>query len=181
MIYGYARVSTAGQAKDGNSLDDQTRLLKEAGATEIYSEHYTGAKMDRPEFQKLLAELKPGDTLVVTKLDRFARNASEGYTTIKGLLDRKVSVNILNMGMANDTAMGHLMLQIILAFGEFEKEMIKERTAAGKAIARQKPGYKEGRKPVSEDIIAQIQAGVPYTELGISRAVWYKYRKEAMN
>ena len=76
MIYGYARVSTKGQAKDGNSLESQIELLKDNGAVEIYSDSFTGTKADRPEFSKLLQELKSGDTLIVTKLDRFARSMS---------------------------------------------------------------------------------------------------------
>lgn len=72
MIYGYGRVSTKGQAKDGNSLEAQERLLKEHGAEVIYMDSFTGKKITRPEFDKLLEELKVGDTLVVAKLDRFA-------------------------------------------------------------------------------------------------------------
>ena len=74
MIYGYARVSTKGQAKDGNSLEAQERALKEAGANEIYIDAFTGTKTDRPEFDKLMERIEEGDTLIVTKLDRFARS-----------------------------------------------------------------------------------------------------------
>ena len=176
MLYGYARVSTAGQEMYGNSLGDQRVQLIQAGAQEVFEEHYTGTKMERPEFEKVLGLLKDGDTLIVTKLDRFARNASEGYNTIKGLMDRGVSVNILNMGLCNNTSMGHLMLHVLLAFAEFERDMIVERTQAGKKIARQGEGYREGRRPLSEDVIQKIQDGVSWEDLGISRSVWYKYR-----
>ena len=74
MIYEYARVSTKGQAKDGNSLENQEKQLKENGATCIYIDSFTGTKTDRPQFTKLMHELKDGDTLIVTKLDRFARS-----------------------------------------------------------------------------------------------------------
>ena len=178
-VYGYARVSTAGQAAYGNSLEDQIAKLSEAGATEIYSEHYTGTKMNRPEFDKVTALLKSGDTLIVTKLDRFARTAADGYTTIKDLMDKGVSVNVLNMGLVNNTTTGVLLLQILLAFAEFERNMIVERTTSGKEIARQRPDYREGRPAVSDDTVAKIKAGISYTELGISRSVWYKYK--AMN
>ena len=176
MLYGYARVSTAGQETYGNSLDDQRNQLMQAGAVEVYEEHYTGTKMDRPEFEKLLSKLKEGDTLIVTKLDRFARNATDGYKTIKELMDRGVAVNILNMGLCNNTSMGHLMLHVLLAFAEFERDMIVERTTAGKKIARKREGYREGRKPLPADTISKINAGVSWEELGISRSVWYKYR-----
>ena len=69
MIYGYARVSTKGQAKDGNSLESQIELLKQNGAEEIYSDSFTGTKTDRPQFNKLLEKLQKGDTLIITKLE----------------------------------------------------------------------------------------------------------------
>lgn len=77
MIYGYARVSTKGQARDGNSLDAQKAALLAAGATEIYADTFTGTKLDRPEFQRLRETLHLGDTLIVTKLDRLSRSVSQ--------------------------------------------------------------------------------------------------------
>ena len=75
MIYGYARVSSPGQSMNGNSLEDQTRALKSYGCQEIVTEAFTGKTMERPQFSMLFQKLKPGDTLVVCKLDRFARTA----------------------------------------------------------------------------------------------------------
>lgn len=149
MKYGYARVSTRGQASKGNSLDDQRQQLVSAGADEVIEEQYTGTTMKRPAFDTLLKELKAGDTLMVTKLDRFARSAATGSQLIESLLHRGVRVNILNMGEVSDTPQGKLMLQILLAFAEFERDMIVERTQAGKAIARTKAGFREGRPPIS--------------------------------
>ena len=132
--------------------------------------------MERPEFERVLEKLEAGDKLIVTKLDRIARTATSGFETVKELLDRGVSVHVLNMGLIDNTPTGRLILHIMLSFAEFEREMIKERTAAGKAIARQKPGYKEGRpKQITQDIIEQIQKGVSWEDLGISRATWYRY------
>jgi DNA invertase Pin-like site-specific DNA recombinase len=145
MVYGYARVSTSGQATYGNSLEDQEHLLRKNGATEIYMEHYTGTKTDRPKFTDLLHKLQSDDTLMVTKLDRFARTASEGSQIVKSLLHRGVNVHILNMGLIEDNPMGRLILTVMLAFAEFERDMIVERTQAGKAIARTKDGFREGR------------------------------------
>ena len=79
MVYGYCRVSTQTQAKDGNSLEAQEQLLKENGAEEIYSDAFTGTKAHRPELDKLLAVLQAGDKLVITKLDRIARSLSNRY------------------------------------------------------------------------------------------------------
>ena len=98
MIYGYARVSSAGQAIDGNSLEAQSELLKANGAQKIFSDVYTGTKLHRPELDKLMAEIQPGDTLIVAKLDRIARSAKNGLELIDQFIDKGVSVNILNMG-----------------------------------------------------------------------------------
>ena len=87
-IYGYARVSTRGQLNDGNSIESQERQLKENGATEIYSDSYTGAKIGRPELDKLLSILQDGDTLIVTKLDRIARSLSQGSDLINKLINK---------------------------------------------------------------------------------------------
>ena len=145
MIYGYARVSTRGQAKDGNSIEAQVQLLTEAGATTIYREAFTGTTTDRPEFEKLISVLNAGDTMVVTKLDRIARSASEGSKLIKELIDKGVSVNVLNMGKMDDTPTGRLICNIMFAFAEFERDMIVERTQEGRAIARKNPNFREGR------------------------------------
>ena len=83
MKYGYARVSTIHQRKDGNSLEDQRNQLQQEGCDIIVEEQFTGARMDRPKFQRLCALLEEGDTLVVCKLDRFARTVVEGALTCR--------------------------------------------------------------------------------------------------
>ena len=145
MIYGYGRVSTKGQAKDGNSLEAQERLLKEHGAEVIYMDSFTGTKMTRPEFDKLLKELKAGDTLVVAKLDRFARSVSQASDLITKLIDNGIRVDVCNLGILDNSSMSTLMRNILLSFAQFERDMIVERTQEGKAIARQNPDFREGR------------------------------------
>lgn len=145
MIYGYARVSTKGQATDGNSLEAQSNALIENGAEVIYSDSYTGVKIHRPELDKLLNEIKEGDSLVVTKLDRIARSVVEGAQLIQRLMDMKVTINILNLGKIDETPTGKLICNIMLAFAEFERSLIIERTQEGKIIAKQNLNYKEGR------------------------------------
>lgn len=143
-IYGYARVSGTSQ-----DLQIQIAELKEKGlCTIIYAEKFTGTSKDRKEFQKLISKLGTGDTLTVTKLDRFARTAEDGISLIKALMRKGIRVNILNMGIAEDTAMGRLMLTILSGFAEFERDMIVERLAEGKAIAKQNPDFKEGRPKI---------------------------------
>ena len=145
MIYGYARVSTRTQAKDGNSIEGQKKALIDAGATEIYEDAFTGTITDRPQFDHLLSKLESGDTLVVTKLDRIARSAVEGSKLVQSLLERGISVNVLNMGKMDDTPTGKLIYTIMFAFAEFERDMIVERTQEGRAIARKNKDYREGR------------------------------------
>ena len=140
-IYGYARVSGTSQ-----DLTAQVEDLKNKGGCEVvFNEKYTGTTKDRPEFQRLLSILTEGDTLVVTKLDRFARSAEDGIRIIKELMRKGIRVHILNMGVVEDTPAGRLMLTILSGFAEFERDMIVERLAEGKAIARQREGFREGR------------------------------------
>lgn len=152
MIYGYARVSTKGQAKDGNSLEAQEKVLKAAGATEVYKDAFTGTKRERPQLTELLNKVNKGDKIVVTKLDRVARSAAQGMELIDDLLNKGVSVHILNMGELNNTPSGKLIRNIFLAFAEFERDMIVERTQEGKAVAKENAvargqKFKEGRPP----------------------------------
>ena len=145
MIYGYARVSTKGQATDGNSLENQINLLKDNGAVEIYSDSFTGTKTDRPQFTELLSKLKKGDTLIVTKLDRFARSLTQGSELVNKLINNGIKVNILNIGMMDNTPSSKLIRNIFFSFAEFERDMIVERTQEGKAIAKTKEDFREGR------------------------------------
>ena len=138
--YGYARVSTISQ-----DLEVQLNRLDEEGCEKIYSEKFTGTKKDRPEFKKLLDELKEGDTMVITKLDRFARSTVDAIQTVRVLFDKGVRVHILNMGIIEDTVTGRLIFNIMSSFAEFERDMIVERTQEGKMIAKQRPDFREGR------------------------------------
>lgn len=145
--WGYVRVSSYKQGVAGNSVEDQKEELLRAGVESdcLVCEVYTGTTMERPKFDELLTKLKSGDTLKVVKLDRLARTASAGYDTIKSLLDRGINIHVLNMGLVDNSPMGRLILQVLLAFSEFEHDMILERTASGRRVARMKEGYKEGR------------------------------------
>lgn len=140
MKYGYARVSTRHQ-----DLDGQLRLLEAEHCDNIYSEKITGTKSDRPEFKKLLETIQSGDTLVVTKLDRFARSTQDALNIIKFLFEKGVRINVLNLGIIENTSTGRLIFTIFSAFADFERDLIVERTQEGKALAKQKPGYTEGR------------------------------------
>lgn len=144
MIYGYCRVSTKGQL-EGNSIEEQEREIRARYPNvELIAESYSAAK-ERPVFNELLEQCQQGDILVVTKLDRFCRTTKEGLQYIDLLMGKGVKIHILNMGLIEDTPMGRLIVTNLLAFAEFERAMIIERTQAGKAIAKTKAGFKEGR------------------------------------
>lgn len=143
-IIGYCRVSTKGQL-EGNSIEEQkTSIIQRYANAEIVEESFSGAK-ERKIFNYVLSSLNEGETLVVTKLDRFCRTTKEGLEYIDKLMSKGVKIHILNMGLIEDTPMGRLIVTNLLAFAEFERAMIIERTQSGKAIAKQKEGFKEGR------------------------------------
>lgn len=145
MIYGYARVSTKGQADNGNSLENQKKVLKENGAVEIFKDIFTGTKLERPNLNRLLEKLQSGDTLIVAKLDRIARSMLQGSELVTELIEKGIKVNILNIGLMDNTSSSKLIRNIFFAFAEFERDMIVERTREGKIFARTKSGFKEGR------------------------------------
>lgn len=147
MIYGYARVSTAAQASGGNGLDAQMKQLRDAGSEKIYTDCFTGTTMERPEFEKLQKELKSGDTIIVTKLDRLGRSVSQASGVIKDLIDKGVTIHVLNLGILSNDSVNTLMQNVLLCFAQFERDMIVQRTQEGKAIAKQNPDFKEGRPP----------------------------------
>lgn len=145
MIYGYTRVSTKKQL-DGYGLDVQkNEILAKYPTAEIYEEQYTGSKVDRPIFTNLISQLKENDMLVVSRLDRFARNTIEGVKVVEDLFKRKISIHILNVGLLEDTPMGRFFLTTMLAVAELERNMIIERTQNGKELAKQNPNFKDGR------------------------------------
>ncbi len=166
MIYGYARVSTITQEHNGNSLEEQVSALTAYGCQEIIQEAFTGKTMDRPAFQALMNKLTANDTLVVTKLDRFARTAIQGVQTVRELFDRGVKVHILNMGLVENTLTGNLILTVMLAFAEYERGTIVERTQSAKMVLRQNPDFKDGRPRKFSD--AQIKLGLELLAAGKS-------------
>ena len=191
MLYGYARVSTKGQARDGNSLEDQTKKLREAGAEEIYVDSFTGKRLDRPEFDKLKQKLQEGDTLIVTKLDRIARSATQGSELVQSFISDGIKVHVLNMGFMDNSPTGKLIMNVMFAFAEFERDMIIQRTSEGKEIARSRADFREGRPKVEVDIetfkkLSQEQEDGTKTVkeccevLNIAKTTWYKLRKEVI-
>ena len=190
MNYGYIRVSTKAQLDNNSFKQQEKEILERYHDAEIYKEQFTGSSMDRPVFNKLLGKLQKNDTLVVTKLDRFCRTTKEGLELIDELSNRGIRIHILNMGLIEDTAMGKLIVTNLLAFAEFERSMIIERTQQGKAIAKEKPYFKEGRprkfnKKTIEQALRMLTVnggGYSYNEvaeiMGISRSTLIRRQNE---
>ncbi|MDY2636317.1 MAG: recombinase family protein [Phascolarctobacterium sp.] len=183
MIYGYARVSSKKQLH-GNSLEEQTTTLTANGAISITAEQFTGKTTSRPKLQALIDSLQPGDTLMVTKLDRLARNVTEGIELIRALFKKEVKVHVLNIGLLENTSMGNFFITTLLAVAELERSMIIERTQAGKEVARTKAGFREGRPPIRKEKIKlaiTLLEEYPYSQVermtGISRSTLVRYRR----
>ena len=185
MIFGYSRVSTRCQARHGNSLAAQENALRNAGAEIIYSDAFTGTKADRPQLNELLTKIKPGDVLITCKLDRLARSAVQGIELIEDLLSRGVTVEVLNMGRMDDTPTGRLIRQVMLAFAQFERDLIVTRTQEGKAIAKQKPDFREGRPPIygkaqkehALELLSTHSYGQVEKLTGISKSTLIRYKR----
>jgi DNA invertase Pin-like site-specific DNA recombinase len=130
MIYGYARVST-----DGQSEAAQVRQLRAAGAKKVFREVASGA--DRPQLRRLVAEVGPGDVLMVTRLDRLARSTRDLLNTLAAITGKKAGFRSLADAWADTTtAHGRLMLTVLGGLAEFERELIRARMGEGRARAK---------------------------------------------
>ena len=142
MKYGYARVST-----DGQSIEAQVRQLAKAGCKKVFREVASGAKTDRAQLRRLLDVLDVLDVVMVTRLDRLARSTRDLLNTLATITDKKAGFRSLGDTWADTTtAHGRLMLTVLGGLAEFERELIRARTAEGRARAVAK-GVKLGRKP----------------------------------
>lgn len=189
MIYGYARVSTVKQVT-GNSLEEQEAILKSQGCDKIVVEQFTGKTTSRPKLDELIDTLQAGDSLIVTKLDRLARTVMQGKELIERLIAKDVTVIIDNMGTISNKPMDKLMLTVLFAFAEFERDMIIERTQAGKEIARTKDGFKDGRPKVYNKhqlnhAIDLLENGNSYTKVvemtGISKSTLIREKRDRLS
>ena len=149
-LVGYARVSTVGQ-----SLDAQLQALAEC--SKIFQEKVSGAKDDRPQLSLLLDFVREGDVVMVTKLDRLARNTRHLLEISEYLQSKRVALRIVNLGIDTSTPTGKLMLTMIGAIATFERERMLERQAEGIELARRRGVYK-GRKPTAMAKGDEVQA-----------------------
>ena len=140
MKIGYARVSTTDQ-----NLDLQLTALKSAGCGRIYQEKISGAKRDRPELQRLLDQLRPDDIVVVWKLDRLARSTQNLLELVDHIKTAEASFCSLSEPWADTTSpSGKMIMTVFAGIAEFERDLIRERTGAGRVAAKQR-GVRFGR------------------------------------
>ena len=156
MLIGYARVSK----QQDQDTATQVQALRKAGAERIYQEHASGGRWDRPELHKLLDQLRPGDVLVVRKLDRLSRSLKDLLQLLEQLNTREAGFMSITEHIDTTTPAGRMMLQMVGAFAEFEREMIRERTRAGLETARAQ-GRVGGRRPkLTQQQQAELVRGV---------------------
>ncbi len=144
MKYGYARVSPGGKSE---SVDAQARQLTRAGCKKVFRDvHMSGAKTDRAQLRRVIEALEPGDVLMVTRLDRLARSTRDLLNTLAAIADRKAGFRSLGDAWADTTTShGRLMLTVLGGLAEFERDLIRARTAEGRERAAR--GVKLGRRP----------------------------------
>lgn len=178
MLIGYARVSTHDQ-----DLSLQRDALNKAGCEKIYEDTVSGRRADRPGLQKAMEMLRPGDVLVVWKLDRLGRSVKQLVELVEKLHGSNVQFRSLTDSIDTSTASGRFFFHVMASLAEMERELIVERTRAGLEVARQlgrKGGRKrqmtEGKVEAAKKLLA---AGVPSKEvaknLGVSVATLYRW------
>jgi len=182
MDIGYARVSTGEQ-----TLDLQLDALTKAGCGKVYTETASGARADRPVLDEVLGYLRPGDTLVVWRLDRLGRSLKHLIEVVAALAERGIGFKSLTEQIDTTTPGGKMIFHVFGALAEFERDLIRERTHAGLAAARAR-GRLGGRPRKLADpkelelaraLYAGGQADIPTIcrTLGISRATLYRALK----
>jgi DNA invertase Pin-like site-specific DNA recombinase len=171
MIVGYARVST-----DGQTLDAQQAALRSAGVEKVFSEKQSGAKTDRAQLAKAIAALRPGDTLIVTKLDRLARSTRDLLNTLATISEAGAAFKSLGDSWADTTTpAGKLMLTVLGGLAEYERHLILARTSEGRQRAQQR-GVRFGRKPKltvhqQQEALARRAPGEALVDIARSYAV----------
>ena len=177
MLIGYARVSTQDQ-----SMDLQKDALVKSGCQEVFEDIISGSKSDREGLDKLLKYVRPGDTVVVWKLDRLGRSLKHLIELVQIFNERGIGFKSLQENIDTTTASGKLFLHIFGALTEFEREIIRERTLAGLKAAAER-GRKGGRpRAMDEKKIEQARAlhrsKIPIAEicetLEISKGTLYR-------
>ncbi len=175
MNFGYARTSTVEQ---NAGIEDQQRELHAAGAERIFREQVSAVAASRPQFEAMMAALRSGDVVIVTKLDRLARSMADLMKTVEGITKAGASLRVLAMGLDTSTATSKLILNVLGSVAEFERELMLERQRAGIARAKTEGKYRGRKRAFSNDRLLDLRAsGLSVSEiakrLGVSRETIY--------
>ena len=174
---GYSRISTADQ-----TVDSQKDALLKAGVDSIYSDIYTGTKASRPELDRLKDQLRSGDTIVITRLDRLGRSTKDLLNLVSDLQEKGVHLEVLEQSINTSTPEGKLFFTLVASFAEFEREIMRARTMDGLKAARAR-GKVGGRKSVMSvakiSTAKQMYSDGKYVKeiaevLGVSRPTIYR-------
>ena len=159
MLIGYARVSKG----DEQTTGPQLRALWDASVERVYEERASGGRWDRPRLHEMIAHLRPGDVVVVWKLDRLSRSLKDLLHILEKVEAAGAGFRSLTEAIDTTTPAGRMMMQMVGAFAEFERAMIRERTGAGLAAARAE-GRVGGRRPKltpdqRADVVENVRSG----------------------
>jgi DNA invertase Pin-like site-specific DNA recombinase len=180
MVIGYARVSTEDQ-----HLATQLEKLEEAGCEKIFREKVSGVKRDRPELTRMIEFARQGDVVVCCKLDRIARSTRNLLEIVDAFEKKGVAFRVVNINLDTKTPTGKLMLSMLAAIGQFEREMMLERQREGIAKAKENGVY-TGRKPTARAKAAEVMELIGQgktkesvaRQLGIGVASVYRIAKQ---
>ncbi len=174
---GYGRVSTADQ-----NADSQRDALTKAGVDQIFLDTFTGTKSSRPQLDRMKEQLRSGDTIVITRLDRLGRSTKDLLNLVSDLKEQGVNLEVIEQNINTSTPEGKLFFTLVASFAEFEREIMRARTIDGLASARAR-GRVGGRKPAMTqakiNTARQMYSEGKYVKeiaevLGVSRPTIYR-------
>lgn len=186
MIYGYCRATTPKQIELGYLEEQEDQISERYFGSVIFKENSLDMNI-KPEFNKILNIVSPDDTIVVTKLDRFAKSISDAYDIIEMLYSRNINIHILNIGLIDHSVLGQVLYNTISAINDFDKALLVERIQSGKNKAKKTVGFKEGRpKKYSQkqiDEALEMLASYSYKKVeeltGISKSTLIRAKKDS--
>lgn len=181
MIRGYARVS-----REDQDLTRQIDALQKAGCETLYLDKMSGMKNSRPELDKLLMDVQPGDTVVVHKLDRLGRSTIHLLSTVTAWRDRGIHFRSLSESLDTSSPHGRMIFTVMAAFAELEREMISERTrhalsvkkSHGQRLGRPVECREQAKSEITDMVALGLSDAEIITKLSIGRSTYYRLKSK---